>query len=1168
LADDADDFGYSEELMRNHSASHIKEHLMKRRTHRAMTFVWLLMATLSLPGAGAEKAAAASQDQVVTLKDANTFQAEYRVGVGGKIGLEFTFADGKKQTLLGVVKSDVMQRTLEKDGKKLPTSTAMPDAFVEYKGAGLLFRHHVRPNLVRYTETQREGVVKDWDAIPAATSNWTPLEVRVQKAGAELWIAGRYCGLVASESKLVEVRFQLAEGGAVRGEQTSVRPSTGLFLPLDVKHIARPGVMKEASVSLKPGMQQFKNVPMIVGDAASNADVGVVKEMQGLRFLETNENTSRTSLDGMKESLHFSVPQAFYNRAWVLCAVENDPKKDAVLTTRLTRFGVAGRGGAIADTTLTLPRGDEKPGAGVEVVGSVHYPVDGKQITAPLYLVEVHLHAGEILDTLAETKDPFAALKIGPYLDFEFLGKMGGLEVQTDRRRKPVSTSVSAVHVFGATLERSPVELRLKQSQPGNIFHNDEVPETTFALHADVGGAYTLRWEISDVTGKLLQTQSKTVSLKAGEDADITLPLKRPELGWYGLRVMLMDAKDHMLMKHDAAFALLGKDTRTAGYESPFGMWWFGSAHYATSDIQVAGPLMFKAGMRRTTPGWTKATEADLAPWKITLNQVRWSFRLADLDDWPAAEVRAEKSIRDMLERFPHCQYILLFHESYNPGAYPPELYDAKYEPKDAALAKQDDRLFELGVKAAKFIRAKFPQLKIIAGNSGGSSGMIAVLLRRGFPRELIDYLGTETTGQTIAPEKLSPHTTAGIWLMGETARKLGYDIPMSGCYEYTSRAERDLGPQRTAEWYSRDMLFGLANRFPTISPGEVEDVGNAYYDTLWGAAGYCQRRPLHYPKPVYVAMATLTKVLDSVKLVRQMDTGSSSVYALEFERGNERIYAVWTPRGQCEMEFEFNADTDVANVSFYGQPSSLKTNGKRLKVTASPAVHYLVSPVAAVRASAGRRSFDLPPVNTDVVARMDDVSRWQLDPTDAPITEPTRKPGKFELRQVKDAEKGECLELALNHEGVVPAVVGEYTALRLKEPVPIPGQPHSVGLWVKGDSSWGRVFWEITDAKGERWRSSGGYDGGDWASHSSMDFDGWCFLSFPLTNGSHLMHVEPSPGLGQWQRQGGDGKLDYPLKFTGLFIETHRQSLNLTKMSPVKCTIRLKDLCVIGGTK
>ena len=138
------------------------------------------------------------------------------------------------------------------------------------------------------------------------------------------------------------------------------------------------------------------------------------------------------------------------------------------------------------------------------------------------------------------------------------------------------------------------------------------MPETTFALHAEVGGRYTLHWEISDVAGRVLQTHDKTVAMKAHEDADITLSLAMPELGWYGLRITLSDEGGQALIKHEAAFALLGKDTRTAGYESPFGIWWFGNAHYATSDINVAGPMMFKAGMRRTTPYWTKATEADL----------------------------------------------------------------------------------------------------------------------------------------------------------------------------------------------------------------------------------------------------------------------------------------------------------------------------------------------------------------------------------------------------------------------------------------------------------------------------------------------------------------------------------------------------------------------------
>ena len=272
----------------------------------------------------------------------------------------------------------------------------------------------------------------------------------------------------------------------------------------------------------------------------------MAKEMQGLRGLEENENTSRTSLDGMKESLHFSVPQAFYHRAWVLCAVDPDVKKDPVLTTRLTRFGIWGRGGAMADTTLTLPRGDEKPGDGIEQVGSVEYTADQKKINVPLYLVRVDLKAGDILDILADQKDPYAPMKIGPYLDFEFLGKCGGLEVQNDRRRKPLPTSTSAVHIFGVTLEKAPAELRLKQSQPGNIFHNDETPETTFALRANTAGRYELRWEITSIDGRVLVKKAKTVELPAvGSEADITLPLTMPDAGWYGLSVTLADAGGH-----------------------------------------------------------------------------------------------------------------------------------------------------------------------------------------------------------------------------------------------------------------------------------------------------------------------------------------------------------------------------------------------------------------------------------------------------------------------------------------------------------------------------------------------------------------------------------------------------------------------------------------------
>jgi hypothetical protein len=325
----------------------------------------------------------------------------------------------------------------------------------------------------------------------------------------------------------------------------------------------------------------------------------------------------------------------------------------------------------------------------------------------------------------------------------------------------------------------------------------------------------------------------------------------------------------------------------------------------------------------------------------------------------------------------------------------------------------------------------------------------------------------------------------------------------------------------------------------------------------------------LHYPKPAYVALATLTKVLDSVKLIRQVPTGSSSAWALEFARGKDRIYALWTPRGECEMELEFPTDTEAAQVEFYGRQHSLKTKGKRLSVTAAGAVNYIISPVAATKITAGKRAFPnhQPPAGTQVISRMDDLAQWQLDPAEKSITTPLRRPGKFELRQVNDAEKGACLELELKREDEMPAVVGEYTALRLKKPLPIADKPHTFGVWVKGDSSWGRIFWEIEDAKGERWRSSKDLDGGDWGNQATIDFDGWCFVTFPLTLESPARHIEPGAGIGQWQSKTG-GIPANPLKLVGLYVETHRQSLNLTQMKPVNGNIRLKDVSVLGNGK
>jgi hypothetical protein len=208
----------------------------------------------------------------------------------------------------------------------------------------------------------------------------------------------------------------------------------------------------------------------------------------------------------------------------------------------------------------------------------------------------------------------------------------------------------------------------------------------------------------------------------------------------------------------------------------------------------------------------------------------------------------------------------------------------------------------------------------------------------------------------------------------------------------------------------------------------------------------------------------------------------------------------------------------------------------------------------------------------------MDRTEAWRLDTSvdariDVPVKEPVRstafrRPGAFELRQVRDDERGECLELALVPRGDCPALVQEYAFLRLKEPVAIPGTPTTIALHVKGNSSWGKIFWEIEDAEGERWISagSGGYgcEVYDWPEMAGINFDGWHQLQFPITAASPLKVPSPGENGFQWQRSGrGNGRIDYPIRVTGVACSMPRQTLNLLRMEPVSPHIRLGGLSV-----
>lgn len=1101
----------------------------------------------------------------------------------------FGWEDGTTSTInVSVAPSSWSRKTLE--GEKVITQKcALPDAVLVFQEDPFKTRaktwglqRHVRPDPRYYDPEAQMELAAKWDRLPAASHHPLQFEVRPSSTGTAIWIDRRYAGRIDKSSRLVSVAFHIPAGGFFHHDGLLPPLKDPRWLPLDVGGLTPPAAMKDAQLSLPTGPCEIRGIPMIVQDGNRSADVSVVREHLGSYLLECDGYLSRHAFCGVPESLLFSVPHAQYCRAWILCAAENDPAKDAILTARLTRFppagNFAGRGPAIADTAVTLPRESVAPPAvsndarGAQV-GTVTYRADAKTLTAPLWLIEVPLKVGEIQDVLFQEPASNSVIP-SPYLDFEFLGKTDFARQQLDRSRKPDPRSISGVHVFGVTLEKSDIEMEVIPASPGNAYELGERAEMTVVLRASSATACQLRWEIRDLDERIVSEGEQAERFDGATEKKIVTPLATKVPGWYRARFILFDGKGRRLIEHPASFVILDKDTRTAGYESPYHSWWFGGAHGGARDLNLIGPLFLRAGIRKTTIFGLQSEEA-AASWKLTLAQLPYqSIDPSQPDEETLSKLGTK--IAQWRKQFPHADQGVVLHESYS-GPFPIELLDEPTPARSAEEIEKDRLLMRRATLNARVYRERFPDVKTVVGNCGNSLAVLAGLFRNRFPHASIDFLGNEEVGQTVPPEN---SVALSNWMLRDLARRFGCEAPVNACYEWVCRTDRDLGPRRRAEWGVRDNLIAHAWRQKLIPvPGLVEP-STSYFNTVWGSGWMLSRYPQLYPNPSYAATATLTRVLDGAEFVRMLPTGSFSVYALEFKRGQAWIYALWTARGRVEMHLAFPSDAPLRVTGLYGESREVAAPQGQLSLSVNGAATYVHSAVGASAITLGLRTFPedrWPDGTTATVAdAMRDAADWRVAPGADPRIEnpaahrhypPFRRPGRYELRTARDVEKGDCLEIELIKAGRVPTLMEEYAILRPKVPLPVPGKPDTLGVWAKGNSGWGRLMWEFQDAEGEVWLScgTGGYGCSvqDWPCQAALNFDGWNLLRFPLVQSSPVHLPTAGDVSDQWLSSGGNRKIDYPIQLTGLVVSMTRKTLNLVEMVDVPTVVRFRDLCV-----
>jgi len=190
---------------------------------------------------------------------------------------------------------------------------------------------------------------------------------------------------------------------------------------------------------------------------------------------------------------------------------------------------------------------------------------------------------------------------------------------------------------------------------------------------------------------------------------------------------------------------------------------------------------------------------------------------------------------------------------------------------------------------------------------------------------------------------------------LGGPGHRLGYgEIPLTACYEWIGRPAPELGLRAQAEWYARDCLLVHAFHFHRINSALLYDVSNSYYHSPWGTTGLLSRYPALVPRPSYVALATVTQVLDGARVVGSVPTGSLSLYAMEFETSQGRTYALWTPRGTRQVTFRFAGDTELAMIDLWGRERRMATRGAAVEFSAGTAPVFVRSPLAVRSIAAG----------------------------------------------------------------------------------------------------------------------------------------------------------------------------------------------------------------------
>lgn len=817
---------------------------------------------------------------------------------------------------------------------------------------------------------------------------------------------------------------------------------------------------------------------------------------------------------------------------------------------------------------------------------------DQSQVVTRDYTAEVPLGKSDL------QYDQFHLIKVPLHELFPLLVEGDVLDIEITKeirlaRRSPDPNSfrwrplglTSNVKIAAITLEKSPLQMDVQFANYGNVFEQGSPAQATITLSNRTNTDIEYMLEVDDTSENNHQYKD---TLSSDTSIDYAISVPNQTLGVYPFRATLTNTSNQTLLDYETSYGILPGKERQYRAESSIGLGGAGGGrHFTPMDHEKIAQLYELIGMHYINSLTMTAEMRE----RYGLRQ-GYVISMRPGNGGSAAILeRREERIAEHPDQLPQ---LLVFHEDGISGSHATRIPDIFHDRPPYQLNEEERTRFSMmydeAVRTGELFRKHHPDVQIQLGN--GSLVVREEFYRHQFPSELFDSGGNENPSFSRIPEVQPPDmigNNSSLWMDRQLLNHYGYaDKVVTQCHEtiFPSTNPGNLSLSTHANYLVRHYLHSLAWEMPQIRGGGLFDKGNSYKNSNWGQTGLFTARPDIAPKPAALQMAVFTKVMDGAKYEGFLDTGSESTYLMRFRlKDNRELFPFWTVRGLRDLHLELQGSDHLTLVSSEGEEQTLSSETGEFTVQASASVSYIQIPEdASLRIlSLGIPQYpdSQPSGQTALVDTLGDLEKWEVQEEKNPLLEfytpltPRRK-GNFQIESVAQFEGREDVlritPLPLDHgKPTMPM----YTELRANSPILLPGQPVEVGLWVNGNSSWGRIIFELKDASGQQWTSIGArskrggtpwmadwlgkeladqYEPGekaDWNTDdawglSRINFDGWRYLGIPLP-GNYPGEHYPWPANSQW-RWDKDGVVHYPLTVTAIFIELPEKTLHLKR--------------------